>query len=184
MQHPSPRLVVIGVSGSGKTTLARQLARKLNLPHVELDALYWEQGWQAAARPVFRGRVRAATAGPAWIVDGNYSRCRDIVWRRATHLVWLDYSLATITRRVLWRTLRRLCTHQELWNGNRESLENIFGSNSIIWYALSSHRRHRRKYLALLRADAFRHLAVLRLGNPREASNWMRRSRGAFASLP
>ena len=97
----SLRLVVIGVSGSGKTTFAGQIARKLSLPHIELDALYWEPDWQASSRPVFRGRVQAATAAEAWVVDGNYSHSRDIVWSRASHLVWLDYSLP----RVMWREL-------------------------------------------------------------------------------
>jgi adenylate kinase family enzyme len=115
------RLVVIGVSGSGKTTLARQIARTLALPHVELDALYWEANWQAASRPVFRGRVQEATAGDAWVVDGNYSQSRDIVWSRATHLAWLDYGLISVMARVLWRTACRLFSQQELWNGNQSA---------------------------------------------------------------
>ena len=122
------RLVVIGVSGSGKTTLARQIARTLDLPHVELDALYWEANWQAASRPVFRGRVQEATAGDAWVVDGNYSQSRKIVWSRATHLAWLDYGLISVMGRVLWRTACRLFAQQELWNGNRESVRGIFGT--------------------------------------------------------
>ena len=34
------RIVVLGTSGSGKTTLARELARVLHVPHIELDALH------------------------------------------------------------------------------------------------------------------------------------------------
>ena len=30
---------MVGMSGSGKTTLAGELARRLSVPHVELDAL-------------------------------------------------------------------------------------------------------------------------------------------------
>ena len=167
------RLVVIGVSGSGKTTLAQQLARNLSLPHVELDALYWEEKWQPASRPVFRGRVQAATAEEGWVVDGNYSQSRDIVWSRATDLVWLDYGLIPVMCRVIWRTARRLSTQQELWNGNRESLHNIFGRNSIVWYAFTSHRRHRRKYLSILDGEEFKHMNVYRFNRPQEASRWL-----------
>lgn len=167
------RLVVIGVSGCGKTTLAQQLAQNLSLPHVELDALYWEKKWQPASRPVFRERVQTATAEKAWVVDGNYSQSRDIVWSRATDLVWLDYGLIQVMGRVIWRTARRLITQQELWNGNRESLHNIFGQNSIIWYAFISHRRHRKKYLTLLNGGEFRHLNVYRFTRPQEASRWL-----------
>ena len=178
------RLVVSGVSGCGKTTLAQQLAQILSLPHVELDALYWEEKWQPASRPVFRGRVQAATAEESWVVDGNYSQSRDIVWSRATDLVWLDYGLTPVMARVIWRTARRLITQQELWNGNRESLGNIFGRNSIIWYAFTSHRRHRKKYLALLNGGEFRHMNVYRFNRPQEASRWLQSLRQPNTAAP
>jgi adenylate kinase family enzyme len=178
------RLVVVGVSGSGKTTLARQLAQKLSLPHVELDALFWEANWQAAPRPVFRGRVQAATTGDAWIVDGNYSQARDIVWSRATHLVWLDYGLIPVMGRVIWRTARRMFTRQVLWSGNRETFSNAIGRNSIIWYAFTSHCRYRKRYLALLDSEEYRHLHVYRLKDPREASRWLRTTVQPNSSTP
>ena len=81
------RYVVIGTSGSGKTTLARQIAEQMGIPHIELDALHWEPGWIGATPEVMHQRVEAAIAAPAWALDGNYSRTRDIVWRRATHLI-------------------------------------------------------------------------------------------------
>jgi len=167
------RFVVIGVSGCGKTKLARQIAARVGVPHVELDALFWEANWQPAARTAFRARVQNATAGESWVVDGNYSQSHDIVWSKASHIVWLDYGLLTIMRRVLWRTFRRLYSQQELWNGNRESLRGVFGRNSIVWYAFTSYRRHRVRYAALLASREFNHLKVRRFGSPTEASFWL-----------
>ena len=167
------RFVVIGVSGCGKTELARQIAARVGVPHVELDSLFWEANWQPAERTAFRARVQNATAGDAWVVDGNYSQSHDIVWSKASHIVWLDYGLLTIMRRVSWRTLRRLFNQQELWNGNRESLRGVFGRNSIVWYAFTSYRRHRGRYAALLANREFNHLKVRRFGSPKEASFWL-----------
>ena len=36
-------ITVVGTPGSGKTTLAQHLARRLNYPFVEIDALFWGQ---------------------------------------------------------------------------------------------------------------------------------------------
>jgi adenylate kinase family enzyme len=35
------RVAVIGGTGSGKTTVSRRLAQRLDVQHVELDALFW-----------------------------------------------------------------------------------------------------------------------------------------------
>ena len=76
------RIVVVGTTGSGKTTVARKLSRRLGIPHVELDALHWEPKWTPAATDVFRQRVAEALKGDAWVVDGNYSKARDLIWPR------------------------------------------------------------------------------------------------------
>jgi hypothetical protein len=85
------RVVVIGVTGSGKTTFARGVADSIGAPCVELDALHWEPGWQAAPPETFLARVAAATAGERWVADGNYSRAQGLLWPRAEAIVWLDY---------------------------------------------------------------------------------------------
>ena len=78
-QRPE-RVWVCGLSGSGKTTVARHLARILRVPHVELDALHWRHrpDWGMPSDEEFLPDVRQATAGDAWVVEGNYSRSRDI----------------------------------------------------------------------------------------------------------
>jgi adenylate kinase family enzyme len=65
------RIAVVGTTGSGKTALARRVSRQLDIPHVELDALYWGPHWAPAPTEVFRQRAAQALSGDAWVVDGN-----------------------------------------------------------------------------------------------------------------
>jgi adenylate kinase family enzyme len=92
------RVVVIGTSGAGKTTMAARIASAFDLPCIELDRLHWERNWEALSETnpdEFVRRVRAAiSATEGWGSDGNYAMVRDAIWRRATHVVWLDYSRA------------------------------------------------------------------------------------------
>src|SRR5215472_9666984 len=134
------RIVIVGTSGSGKTTVARQLSQRLAIPHIELDALYLEANWTAASPIVFQERTIQALSGDAWIIDGNYSSVRNIIWSRAETIVWLDYSLWTIMRQLLRGTFRRILTQEELWNGNREPIRTIFFSkDSILLWALQTY---------------------------------------------
>ena len=40
------RFAVVGTSGSGKSTLAERIAKALDIPFIELDAINWQAGWQ------------------------------------------------------------------------------------------------------------------------------------------
>lgn len=77
------RIMVVGTSCAGKTTLARRIARTLDMPHVELDALYWGPNWSECPTDEFRERVRERVGGDRWVVDGNYAKARDVVLSRA-----------------------------------------------------------------------------------------------------
>ena len=133
------RIVVVGVTGSGKTTTAIRLARILEIPHVELDSLHWQPNWVMAEKETFRQLVDQALSGPGWVTDGNYSKARDLIWGRATTIVWLDYALPVILGQLIWRTLKRVITRVELWNGNRETLRGAFFSkDSLFLWALKT----------------------------------------------
>ena len=126
------RIVVVGTSCSGKTTLARALASRLDAPHVELDALYWLPGWRNRSDDEFRDLVAAQTAGTRWVVDGNYRRvARALLWPRASVIVWINYPLALVLWRGLRRTFRRAITAEELFGGNRESLQRALLSREL-----------------------------------------------------
>jgi adenylate kinase family enzyme len=171
---PGRRIVVVGTSGSGKTTLARELAAIIDAPHIELDALHWGPNWQPAPLEAFRGAVEAALAGERWVVEGNYAKVRDIVWRRADTVIWLNYSLATVFRRLLRRTVTRAVRKEPLWHGNRESLRQAFFSReSILLWALQTHYPNRGKYSALFACQEFAHLKRITFNNAKDAAAWL-----------
>jgi adenylate kinase family enzyme len=168
------RVAVVGTSCAGKTTFARALATQLGAPHIELDALHWRADWVPAPRAVFRQAVATATAAERWVSDGNYGVVRDLVWARATALIWLDYPFATVLRRALYRTARRAVLGEELYSGNRETFkEALLSRDSILWWVVTTWGARRREYPALLAQAAF-HLEVVTLANPREADAFLR----------
>ena len=174
------RTVVIGTSGSGKTTFARDLAHILHIPHIELDALHWGPAWTERPIEEFRHLVSQAVAGEAWSLDGNYSAVRDIVWPRATAVIWLNYSLPATFYRVLKRTARRVLRQEELYAGNRESFRRSFLSReSILVWVLTTYRRRRREYPRLLAEPQHAHLHVTTVRSPPEAERLLAQIRTA-----
>jgi adenylate kinase family enzyme len=176
-----PRFAVVGTSGSGKTTLAGRIAQRLGIAHVELDSLYWGPDWTPIPRLLFRERVTEALNGEAWSTDGNYSAVRDIVWTRAGTVVWLDYALPVVMWRVIWRTIRRSVSQEELWNGNRERISTaLFSRDSIVLWALTSYRRRKRDYPMLFDRPDYAHLQIVHLSSPRAAVEWL----GSLPAIP
>src|SRR4029453_1901776 len=127
-------------SGAGKSTTAAKLASSLGHPLVELDELFWGPNWQPKSDAQFLSLVRAAASGERWVVAGNYGVARPEVWPRATAIIWLNFSLAVVLRRLVARTAKRLVRREVLWHGNRESaLRTIFTRESIVWWAITTH---------------------------------------------
>jgi adenylate kinase family enzyme len=168
------RVAVIGGSCTGKTTLSRELAARLGVPHVELDALHHDAGWQEAPGAVLQARVAAAleAAPEGWVVDGNYhGKLGTSVLERADTVVFLDLPHHVALRRVLWRTAGRVVSRKELWNGNRETLRNAFSRDSIVWWVIRQHGSYEKKWLPRLAPLA--DVSVVRLRSPREVRSWL-----------
>src|SRR5262245_2099974 len=166
------RVVVVGTSCSGKTTFAHQLASKLNIECVELDALYWGPGW--TPRPTFEGDVLAAVQQARWVIDGNYSRVRDIIWRHATAIAWLDYSFARVFSQAVRRTLRRVVLGERLYGGNRETIrETLFDVEAPLWLVVRTHGRRRREFPELFERAEYRHVGIIQLQTPIAAKTFL-----------
>ncbi|WP_240613746.1 adenylate kinase [Salinicola acroporae] len=172
-ETPTMKINVVGTSGSGKSTLARKLASVLDVPHIQLDQLYWQADWQGTPDDEFFARLRRAMAASpdGWVIDGNFDRTRHIKWPEADIVIWLDLGFWRVLGQSVRRAIERIVTREELWpgTGNRESFRQTFLSRrSILLWSLGTWRQNRRRYLDAMIDPAYRHIRFVRLTHRHE----------------
>ena len=171
------RVIVIGNTGSGKSTLAEELARRLGLPFVELDALFWLPGWTEPEPEAFREQVRAAIEGGRWVIAGNYAgRTQDITWPEAQTVVRLDLGLPLSLWRVTRRSWQRSRSKELLWGTNTETFTKhlkLWSDDSLLRWAVKAHFTHRIRAREERRDPRWAHIDFVRLRSPREVERWL-----------
>ncbi len=88
------RITILGNAAGGKSTLARHLAKTRNLPHIEIDDIFWMSDWTAVPSDIYEKDHAAAIDQPRWIIDGG-GDLASVRMRvdRATELILLDLPL-------------------------------------------------------------------------------------------
>lgn len=162
--------LISSASGNGKTTVGRELAGRLGVRFVELDALVHGPDWSETPDDVLRGQLEPIIASDGWVIDGAYQRkLGNLVLDAAETIVWLDLPIRVWLPRLVRRTWRRARRRELLWNGNRESLSSlIWGWDSLFVLALRSHFRRRREWPQALPA-----CRVIRLRTPAEVRRFL-----------
>ena len=166
------RVSVVGQSGSGKSTFARCLSARLSLPCLELDGLYHQKDWSPLSPERFRTETYSfVTEHPSWVVDGNYGIVRPLVWSKATHVVWLDMPKAVFMKRLAVRSLKRITSREELWNGNRESLRNVLSKNreeNVLLHAWQTYERNQTLFEHAFFDEQWQQARFIRVRNDRD----------------
>jgi adenylate kinase family enzyme len=170
---PNRKVAVVGVSRNGKTTFARELACRLDVPYVELDALNHLEGWQEASVEDFRRAVEhATTSGDGWVVDGSYyEKLGPALLQHADVVVWLDQELPLVMTRLVRRAVHDIVTKRDLFNGNRQTWQFAFwGRDSLVGYAFRSYFRRRREWPSRFAEHG---VSYVRLRSPRDVRRWL-----------
>ncbi|KZT43508.1 hypothetical protein SISSUDRAFT_1068790 [Sistotremastrum suecicum HHB10207 ss-3] len=148
------RVHVVGNSGAGMpryrlegvSTLGAHIAARLNVPFIALDHYGWQPSWVETDVADFRARVGAKLAEDpkGWVVDGVYSK-----------KLGLDPPFPLLFWRLFLRTIGRIIgTSPPCAPGCDESLRQTFLSkDSILWWAISVHRKLRRRLHTMMEAD-------------------------------
>ena len=152
--------MIASASGNGKTTLGRELALRLGVPFVELDALVHGPGWSETPDEILRAQIEPIVASDGWVIDGAYRhKLGDLVLDAADVIVWLDLPIRVWLPRLARRTWRRIRSGELLWNGNKESIASaIWSRESLVVWAFRTHFSRRRDW-----PRSLAHLRVVRL---------------------
>ena len=146
------RINVIGTSGSGKSTFSKILAKKMNVPYVEMDALHWKANWKESSDEELFNKLKNALSSEKWILDGNYSKTEHIKWKQIQIVIFLDLPFYLVLYRIIKRSLVRGLKRQELWagTGNKESiLKVLFSKDSMIFFTIKNFYKNRKRYSKL-----------------------------------
>jgi adenylate kinase family enzyme len=163
--------VIASASGNGKTTLGREIAQRLRVPFIEMDALVHGPGWVEIPSDELRAQVEPIVASAGWVIDGAYrGKLGDLVLDAADIIIWLDLSMHVWLPRLIRRTVRRVRGREELWNGNKETIRGaLWGRDALFVVAVRSHFRRRREY-----PEALAEWHVVRLRKPGEVDRFLR----------
>ena len=135
------RIAVFG--GGGKTTLARAIAKKLEVPHIELDAIHHMPNWVERPYDEFAQLVeqRMDDSPGGWVIDGNYRRIRPLILDRADTVIVIQLPFRVMFWRILKRSIRRARTGQPMWNGNSETWRMTFATRESILLEIIGKRK-------------------------------------------
>ena len=143
------RILIIGNAGAGKSTFAKELAKRLALPLIHLDRLYWRGNWEHLSRDEFDTALQVQLDKPVWIIDGNFNRTIPHRLKYCDTVFFFDLPTAVcllgITKRVLMNYGR---TRDDMGGSCPEYFD---GQKTVLYRnVLNFNREHRKDYYKLL----------------------------------
>ncbi|MFC1841712.1 adenylate kinase [Candidatus Dependentiae bacterium] len=168
------RIVIVGSIGAGKSSLAKVLSKKLHIEHIELDNLFWLPEWNIRPAEEVKELAAKKIDKPAWIICGNFSFLRPLIWPKADTVVWLDYPFLLCFWRTLKRSFINIIKRRKCCNGNQETFGRLFFSkNSILLWCIRTYKRRNKRYERLMHDPVYKHIRFVRLKSDKETNHWV-----------
>ena len=92
------KITILGHCGSGKTSLAKHIHANYNLPHLELDRVWFLNGGNDVKNLEEKNKIREKMhleveefirQNDSWVIDGIYKQIQPFIIKQATHVVYL-----------------------------------------------------------------------------------------------
>lgn len=122
------KIHIVGCSGAGKTYFADRLSEKYNIPHFDLDNLYWDNSAdrygvkrQAEER---ENLLLEVLRNENYIIEGVYYKWLNESFERADIIYVLDIPEATCRFRIVKRFVKRKLGIEK---GKKETLKSLWG---------------------------------------------------------
>lgn len=161
------KVAIVGCGGSGKSHLARQLGAVLSAPVTHLDAVYFDDEWNALPMEKFAATQRDLVARPRWVIDGNYNSTLSIRLEACDTVVFMDVS----TPAALWGIFSRQIRHCAGQKG--DGVHNRITWN-VIKYVATYRRRMRPRVMAKINEHTAGQADVILLSSRRRTRRWLR----------
>ena len=131
--------------------------------------------WVSKPLEEFRAEVSAVLDShtDGWVLDGNYSRVRDLTLPLADTVVWLRLPFWLASWWLWRRTITRTWKKEQLWGTNYESWRLLFFSrDSLLLYQITHWRGHHQRVKQSLE-EIPHHASVLELRSAREIKDFL-----------
>ena len=105
------KIHIIGCSGTGKTYLAKKLSNKYNIPHYDLDNIYWDNSSEKyGLKTEFEKRdnlLQNILEKDFWIIEGVYYKWLEQSFKDADIIYILDLPKYIYKFRIIKRFIKR-----------------------------------------------------------------------------
>ena len=126
------KIHIIGCSGMGKTYLAKKLSNKYNIPHYDLDNIYWDNSSEKyGIKTEIEKRdklLQDILEEDSWIIEGIYYKWLEQSFKNADIIYVLDLPKYIYKFRIIKRFIKRKL---RLEAGKKENLKSLL--NLLKW---------------------------------------------------